>query len=240
MKAVILAGGRGTRMQPYSGSRPKPLVEIAGTPLLDHLVGLLARHGVDEILVATGHGAAQIQAHLASMRCKVPLRSVDTGEETETAGRLRRLAPFLQGEPHFLMTYADGLADIDLAELEAFHRAHGRAATVTVVRRPDRYGRLRLDGHRVEHFVEKPGHANEEWINAGFFILAPSVLELIPGDATVWEREPMETLVAGDHLRAFRHHGFWHGVDTPEDVALMEALWSSGRVPLAAPSREER
>jgi glucose-1-phosphate cytidylyltransferase len=254
MKAVILAGGLGTRMGSETDHRPKPMLEVGGFPLLFHLMAMCAAQGVNEFVVALGYKAAVIKDYFLHFNAiqhdiTVDLASgevqyhrqpaqgwkvhlIDTGIETMTGGRIRRLAPWLAGESHFLMTYGDGLANIDLAALEGFHKSHGRLATVTAVRMPERFGRLVLDGDQVMAFAEKP-ERSATWINGGFFILNSRVLDLIEGDGTVWERDPVENLASSGELMAYRHDDFWSGMDTPSDLIYLESLWRDGTAPWA-------
>jgi glucose-1-phosphate cytidylyltransferase len=248
MKAVILAGGQGTRMGPTDC--PKPMIEVGGRPLLWHLMQLCSAQGViSEFILALGYKGAVIkdyflkypavandvsidlgsgESHIHSQQSpgwRVHL--INTGLTTNTGGRLKRLAPWLRDERHFLMTYGDGLANVDLRALEQHHISHGRLATVTAVRVPERFGRLVLNGDSVTKFQEKPN----SWINGGFFILSPKVLDYIDDDETIWEREPLERLCAEGQLTAFRHEGFWNGMDTPADLAYLQSVWHDGRAP---------
>jgi glucose-1-phosphate cytidylyltransferase len=251
MKVVILAGGYGTRLQEETAVRPKPMVEIGGRPLLWHIMQIYAAYGHTEFFIALGYKGEVIKQYfltyylyhhsfridLATGRVQVyngtpenwTVHLIDTGLETQTGGRLKRLAPFL-GRETFLMTYGDGVADVDLDALVAFHRRHGRLATVTAVRPPARFGGLTFDGDRVVRFVEKPS-LGEGWINGGFFVLEPGVLDYIAGDATPFEGEPLERLAADGELMAYRHQGFWQCMDTLRDVRLLESLWQSGEAP---------
>ena len=251
MKVVILAGGMGSRLQEQTSLRPKPMVEIGGRPILWHIMKGYTAHGFREFVLALGYKAEMIQDyfldyHRRGRSLSVDLADgmavfhdkptddwrvhlVDTGLATETGGRLRRLRPWLGDEP-FLMTYGDGVADVPIADLVRFHQAHGRRATVTAVRPPSRFGGLRLDGDRVAEFEEKP-QIGEGWINGGFFVLSPSVLDLIEDDATLWERGPLEHLARCGELAAYRHTGFWHPMDTLRDLGYLERLWTSGEAP---------
>ncbi len=251
MKVVILAGGYGTRLQEETAVRPKPMVEIGGRPLLWHIMRIYAAYGHTEFFIALGYKGEVIKQYfltyylyhhsfridLATGRVQVyngtpenwTIHLIDTGLETQTGGRLKRLAPFL-GRETFLMTYGDGVADVDLDALVAFHRRHGRLATVTAVRPPARFGGLTFDGDRVVRFVEKPS-LGEGWINGGFFVLEPGVLDYLAGDATPFEGEPLERLAADGQLVAYRHQGFWQCMDTLRDVRLLESLWQSGEAP---------
>ncbi len=252
MKTVILAGGLGTRLAEETALVPKPMIEIGGRPILWHILNGYAAHGFREFVIALGYKGevvkdyfrsfhernADLTIHLARGERSVhggthpdwTVHLVDTGLSTATGGRLRRLGSWLGDEPEFMMTYGDGVADLDIAALVAFHRAHGRMATVTAVRPPARFGGLTLDGDRVTAFAEKP-HAGEGWINGGFFVLSREVLGLIPSDETAWEHEPLETLAASGELRAFRHDGFWQPMDTLREKKLLEELWASGSAP---------
>jgi glucose-1-phosphate cytidylyltransferase len=251
MKVVILAGGLGTRLSEETNSKPKPMVEIGDRPILWHIMKLYADQGWNEFVTALGYRGDVVkryflEQHQLAADLTIALATgqvtghhgegedwlvhlVDTGLHTSTGGRLKRLASWL-GRETFMMTYGDGLADIDLDALLRFHRSHGKLATVTAVRPPARFGALVLDGDRVGVFSEKP-QADEGWINGGFFVLEPRVLEYIDGDETTWEREPIEQLVDDDQLHAYRHEGFWQGVDTLRDVRLLEALWAAGNPP---------
>jgi glucose-1-phosphate cytidylyltransferase len=252
MKAVILAGGRGTRLAEETVVRPKPMVEVGGRPMLWHIMKMYAAHGIHDFVVCLGYKGVQIKEYfinyrlhdadvtvdLAAGECTFhrsqaePWRVtlVDTGENTETGGRLRRVAPYLAGEEDFCMTYGDGLSDVDIGALVAFHRQEGRLATVTAVRPPGRFGGLEREGSRVRRFVEKP-RGDGGSINGGFFVLSPKVLDLIEGDDTVWEREPLESLAERGELAAFDHPGFWQPMDTVRERNLLEALWASGAAP---------
>jgi glucose-1-phosphate cytidylyltransferase len=249
MKTVILAGGRGTRISEESHLRPKPMIEIGGRPMLWHIMRLYAAAGFNEFIVCLGYRGYVIKEYFANYVLhnadvtvdlsdgsisyqdaryepwKVTL--ADTGEDTLTGGRLKRVAKYLDpGEPFFL-TYGDGLADIDLKALAAFHKAHGKLATVTAVAPPGRYGALDLDGDAVRRFTEKPP-GDEGLINGGFFVLNPGVLERIEGDQTPFESAPLEGMARDGELMAFRHDGFWAAMDTLRDKLHLEALWASG------------
>jgi glucose-1-phosphate cytidylyltransferase len=254
VKVVILAGGLGTRLSEETSSKPKPMVEIGGRPMLWHIMRSYAAHGFKEFVVALGYkadvvrsyflhhhyvgrdytielGTGRVQAHRDN-EDDWTVHLVYTGAETQTGGRLRRLREWV-GDDTFMMTYGDGVADVNLNDLVAFHRAHGRQATVTAVRPPARFGGLALDGDVVSHFEEKP-QIGEGWINGGFFVLEPAVLDLIEGDETLWERGPLEALASSDQLRAFRHEGFWQSMDTLRDVRYLESLWAAKEAPWAA------
>jgi glucose-1-phosphate cytidylyltransferase len=250
VKAVILAGGLGTRLAEETVIRPKPMVEIGGRPILWHVMKIYSAHGIDDFVVCLGYKGYLIKEYFANYflhmsdvtfdmkdnRMTVhqnnaePWRVtlVDTGDATMTGGRLRRAAAHLAGDEPFCLTYGDGVGDIDITGLLAFHRAHGRLATVTAVQPPGRFGAIEFDGERVSGFREKP-HGDGGWVNGGFFVLAPRVVEYLEGDHTVWEREPLERLAHEDQLRAWLHHGFWQPMDTLRDKQHLEELWAGGR-----------
>jgi glucose-1-phosphate cytidylyltransferase len=252
MKAVILAGGRGSRISEESHLRPKPMIEIGGRPMLWHIMKIYAAHGITDFVICLGYRGYMIKEFFANYvlhgsdvtvdigakridylegsveNWKVTL--IETGLDTQTGGRLKRVARYLAGDDAFCMTYGDGLADIDIGAELAFHRAHGKLATMAAVRPPARFGAARLSGDRVEGFTEKP-QGSEGWINGGFFVLSPKVLSRIADDATVWERGPLEGLASSGELRAFRHEGFWQPMDTMRERELLEELWASGRAP---------
>lgn len=251
MKVVILAGGLGTRLAEETQVKPKPMVEIGGRPILWHIMKLYSHYGFREFVVALGYKGEVIKRYFLDYRAlnsNLTIRLatadlsvldgehedwtvhlVDAGLETQTGGRIKRLAPWI-GNETFMLTYGDGVSDINLTELLAFHRAHGRLATVTAVRPPSRFGGLTFNGDLVTEFIEKP-QIGEGWINGGFFVLEPPVLQYIDGDAITWEREPMQRLARDEQLVAYRHYSFWQGMDTLRDVRLLESLWASGRAP---------
>jgi glucose-1-phosphate cytidylyltransferase len=252
MKAVILAGGLGSRLSEETTVRPKPMVEIGGRPILWHIMKIYAAHGVSDFIFCLGYKGycikeffanyflhmSDVTFDLAQNRMEVhreaaePWRVtlIDTGERTQTGGRLKRVMPHLAGEDVFALTYGDGVADIDIGAELAFHRAHGRLATVAAVRPSKRFGALNLAEDRVTSFREKPDDEGG-WINGGFFLLSPKVAELIAGDDTIFEREPLEQLAARNELRAYVHEGFWQPMDTMRDKALLEEAWASGHPP---------
>ncbi|MEO6445455.1 MAG: glucose-1-phosphate cytidylyltransferase [Gemmatimonadaceae bacterium] len=251
MKVIILAGGRGTRLAEETSARPKPMVEIGGRPILWHLMSFYASHGFKEFLVACGYKGEMIKQYFKNIAVHdsdfvVDLRDgslqvlqgsrldwlvglVDTGLDTMTGGRVRRLREHVQGET-CMLTYGDGLSDVDLPALLTFHRAHGRLATVTAVRPPARFGGLRLSGDQVGEFTEKP-QAESGWINGGFFVFEPGVFDYLDGDETILERDPLERLARDGQLMAFRHDGFFQPMDTLRERDLLESLWNSGRAP---------
>ena len=252
MKAIILAGGLGTRISEESHLRPKPMIEIGGRPILWHIMKMYAAHGVNDFIICLGYKGYVIKEYFANYflhmsdvtfdmaenRMEVHRRHaepwrvtlVDTGDSTMTGGRLRRVRDYLAPGESFAFTYGDGVADIDLTAEFAFHRAHGKLATVAAVQPPGRYGALQLEGHRVSGFTEKP-RGDGGLINGGFFVLQPEVLDLIVGDASSWELEPMATLAAQGQLCAFEHSGFWQPMDTLREKNLLEELWQSGKAP---------
>ena len=251
MKVIVLAGGLGTRLQEATADRPKPMVEIGGHPILWHIMKLYARHGFREFVVALGYKAEVVKLHFLNYHylrssISIDLRTghvephapgdddwrvhlVDTGVGTQTGGRVKRLARWVQ-DGTFMMTYGDGVSNVDLQALLAFHRDHGKLATVTAVRPPARFGGLAFDGDLVRTFTEKP-QIGEGWINGGFFVLEPGVLDYVDGDATPWEHAPLERLAADGQLVAYRHDDFWQCMDTLRDLRLLESLWTSGRAP---------
>jgi glucose-1-phosphate cytidylyltransferase len=227
---VVLCGGRGARLQEHTDSIPKPLVEIGGLPIVWHVVRLYAHHGFTRFVLATGYRGEQIEAFVADQPWPtgVMVECVDTGLDTPTGGRLSRLRDRVAGGT-FCATYADGVADLDLPAVLDFHRRHGRAATMTVVRPELPFGITELDGGgRVTGFREKP--RSEQWVNGGFFCFEPSMLDRLDDDS-VLERAPLEALAADDELRAFRHDGFWDCMDTYKDAVMLNDLWSAGTPP---------
>ena len=251
MKVVILAGGLGTRISEESHLKPKPMIEIGGKPILWHIMKMYSHYGINEFIVCLGYKGYVIKEYFSNyflhtsdvtfdMRdnkmeihekfaepWKVTL--VDTGEATMTGGRLRRVAPYLRDET-FCFTYGDGVSDIDIDTLIKVHKKAGRQATVTAIQPPGRYGALRIDAGRVQQFQEKPA-GDGAWINGGFFVLEPSVIDHIEGDDTVWEQAPLQALAAKGQLTSYQHDGFWHAMDTLRDKNQLEDMWAKGRAP---------
>src|SRR3954471_20283169 len=253
MKVAILAGGLGSRIQEETEVKPKPMVEIGGRPMLWHIMKIYAHQGFRDFVVALGYKGdyvkrymvdyaslegdltvglrdGRVEAHGNGDRDDWSVALVDTGQTTNKGGRIKRLAPYLGGGT-FMMTWGDGVADIDLDRLLAFHRAHGKLATLTAVRPPARFGHLTLgDDGTVSEFSEKP-QLGEGWINGAFFVLEPAIFDYIDGDMTQWEREPLERLAADGQLMAYRHDSFWQCMDTIRDKVLLEQLWASEKPP---------
>jgi glucose-1-phosphate cytidylyltransferase len=251
MRVVILAGGLGTRLQEETTVKPKPMVEIGGQPVLWHIMKIYAGYGFNEFVAALGYKSDVIKDYFLNYRSRTSNLTVrlssgevsvhdgayedwtvhllDTGLETMTGGRVKRAARFI-GNETFMLTYGDGVADVNVEKLLAFHRSHGRLATVTAVRPPARFGGIGFEGNLVTHFEEKP-QIGEGWINGGFFVLEPAVVNYIAGDETIFEREPLERLAAEEQLVAYRHDGFWQCMDTLRDVRLLENLWQENHAP---------
>lgn len=252
MKAVILAGGLGTRISEETHLKPKPMIDIGGKPILWHILKMYSAHGVNDFIICCGYKGYLIKEYfanyflhmsdvtfdMANNRMEVheqkaePWRVtlIDTGENTMTGGRLKRAAKYLENEEAFCFTYGDGVADVDIAASIAFHKAHGKMATVTAVLPPGRFGSLERDGDTVRGFIEKP-RGEGGWINGGFFVLSPKVIDYIEEDNTSWEQAPMAALAAKNQLRAFEHFGFWQPMDTLREKVLLEDLWQSGKAP---------
>jgi glucose-1-phosphate cytidylyltransferase len=252
MKAVILAGGLGTRISEETHLKPKPMIEIGGKPILWHIMKIYSSHGVNDFIICCGYKGYLIKEyfanyflHMSDMTFDMSNNSmqvhqqyaepwrvtlVDTGESTLTGGRLKRVAQYLQGEDAFCFTYGDGVSDVDISALINFHQQQGVKATLTATYPPGRFGALDLDLHRVKTFKEKP-KGDGGMINGGFFVVSPSVIDLIDGDATTWEREPLEQLAQQGQLAAFAHTGFWQPMDTLRDKIHLEELWASGKAP---------
>ena len=251
MKAVILAGGPGSRISEETGVRPKPMIEIGHKPILWHIMKIYAAHGITEFVVCLGYKGYVIKEYFANYwlhTCDVTfdlagnsvevhqtstepwkVTLVDTGDDTMTGGRLKRALPYVDGGT-FCLTYGDGVADIAVDRLLAFHREQGTIATVTGVQPPGRFGALELEGARVHGFSEKP-EGDGGWINGGFFVLEPGVERYLDGDATIWEREPLEGLARDDELSVYQHHGFWQPMDTQRDMRQLQEMWETGRAP---------
>jgi glucose-1-phosphate cytidylyltransferase len=252
MKAVILAGGLGTRISEETSIRPKPMVEIAGKPILWHIMKLYSTYGIHDFVICCGYKGYVIKEYFANyflhmsdvtfdmqnnemhvhQKKAEPWRVtlVDTGEETMTGGRLRYVVDHVRDDDAFCLTYGDGVADVDIGALISFHKAHGKQATVTAVQPPGRYGALKMDGDLVEGFLEKP-RGDGGWINGGFFVLSPSCIDRVVGDATVWEADPLMSLASDGQLMAYKHQGFWQPMDTLRDKIHLEDLWKSGAAP---------
>jgi glucose-1-phosphate cytidylyltransferase len=252
MKAVILAGGLGTRLSEETATRPKPMVEIGGKPILWHILKSYAHHGVNDFVICCGYKGYVIKEYFAnyflhtsdvtfdmrSNRMDVhqkraepwTITLVDTGDESMTGGRLLRVASYIQNEEAFCLTYGDGVADIDITASIQFHRAHGKAATLTATYPPGRFGALDIRNRQVLSFKEKP-QGDGAMINGGFFVLSPDVLKYLRDDSTIWEQEPLTRLAADNQLMAYEHQGFWQPMDTLRDKHLLEDLWASGRAP---------
>jgi len=251
MKVAILAGGSGTRLAEETEYRPKPMVEIGGHPILWHILMHYSRYGFNEFVIALGYKGTMIKKYFvdfASLQGNLTVNVgngdvrkhsrasqdwvvdlVDTGASTQTGGRIRRLAPHLRNDT-FMLTWGDGLSDVELDKLLAFHRSHGKLATLTAVRPPARYGHMTFDGDQVIEFVEKP-QISEGWINGAFFVLEPAAVDYIDDDQTVWEHEPLERLAKDGQLMAYRHRSFWQCMDTLREKHILESLWQSGMAP---------
>ncbi|MHB1620720.1 MAG: glucose-1-phosphate cytidylyltransferase [Sulfuricella sp.] len=252
MKAVILAGGLGTRISEETSTRPKPMVEIGGKPILWHIMKIYSAHGINDFVVCCGYKGYVIKEYFANYflhmsdvtfdmqnnNMKVHQRNaepwrvtlVDTGDNSMTGGRLKRVATYVQDEDAFCFTYGDGVSNIDISAQMAFHKQHGKLATVTAVQPPGRYGALDLDAKSVRGFIEKP-QGDGGWINGGFFVLSPSCIDLINDDSSSWEGEPLSKLATQGELMAYEHSGFWQPMDTLRDKNHLEELWQSGNAP---------
>ena len=250
MKAVILAGGLGTRISEESISRPKPMIEIGGRPILWHIMKMYSAHGINDFVICCGYKGYVIKEYFANYFLhmsdvtidmsnnsievhhkkaepwKVTL--VDTGEATQTGGRLKRVADYIDGD--FCLTYGDGVGSVDISALVKFHQGHGKLATMTAVQPPGRFGALEIDGTQINSFLEKP-QGDGGWINGGFFVLNPKVLSLIEGDEILWEKQPLENLAKQGQLQSYFHSGFWQPMDTLRDKNHLEELWASGKAP---------
>lgn len=252
MKAVILAGGLGTRIAEETTTKPKPMVEVGGKPILWHIMKVYGAHGINDFVICCGYKGYMIKEYFANyflhmsdvtfdmhtnemhvhQRHAEPWRVtlVDTGEATLTGGRLRRVRDYVKDEEAFCFTYGDGLANVDITALIAFHRSHGKLATVTAVQPPGRYGALHMEGSAVKGFVEKP-QGQGGWINGGYFVLSPEVIDAIDGDHSSWEGAPLQALGLRDEFQAFLHDGFWQPMDTLREKMMLEDLWQSGHAP---------
>jgi glucose-1-phosphate cytidylyltransferase len=252
MKAVLLAGGLGTRLAEETETRPKPMVEIGGKPILWHIMKSYSSHGINEFIICLGYKGYFIKEYfsnyflhmsdvtidLCSNNMEVhhnnaePWRVtlVETGEQTMIGGRIKRILPHVANDDAFCLTYGDGVSDVDIRKTIDFHRSEGRLATVTATQPPGRFGALRHEGSRVTRFQEKP-EGDGGWINGGFFVLSPRVDDYIAGDDTVWEREPLEELAANNQLSVYFHRGFWQPMDTLREKKYLEELWNSGNAP---------
>jgi glucose-1-phosphate cytidylyltransferase len=252
MKAVILAGGLGTRLSEETTVKPKPMVEVGGKPILWHILKSYSAHGINDFVICCGYRGYVIKEFFAnyflhtsdvtfdlqknSMEVherhaepwKVTL--VDTGADTMTGGRLKRVRQHVENDEAFCFTYGDGVADIDIAASIAFHQQHGKLATMTAVQPPGRFGAIDMDGQRIVSFMEKP-QGDGNWINGGYFVLSPKVIDLIADDSTIWEKAPLEKLAHDGQLDAWLHKGFWQPMDTLRDKVLLEELWESGKAP---------
>jgi len=252
LKAVILAGGLGTRISEETSVRPKPMVEVGGKPILWHIMKSYSAHGIHEFVICCGYKGYVIKEYFANYflhmsdvtfdmehnRMEVHQRNaepwrvtlVDTGDDTMTGGRLKRVANYVKDEEEFCMTYGDGVADVNITELVAFHRQGGKKATVTAVQPAGRFGALDIENSAVRGFIEKP-QGDGGWVNGGFFVLSPEVMQCIDDDSTMWERAPLERLAREGQLNAFFHSGFWQPMDTLRDKIHLEELWVSGKAP---------
>jgi glucose-1-phosphate cytidylyltransferase len=252
MKVVILAGGAGTRISEETLLRPKPMVEIGNKPILWHIMKIYSHYNIRDFIICLGYKGYMIKEYFANYFLhmsdvtidlsnntveyheshaepwKVTL--VDTGESSMTGGRLKRVKPYIEKEEFFCFTYGDGVADVNINDLIEFHKSHGKLATVTAVVPPGRFGAIEMEGDRVVSFKEKP-LGDGGYINGGFFVLSPKVIEFIKDDSTIWEGEPMEQLTARGELMAYKHKGFWHPMDTLRDKNYLETLWNSGKAP---------
>lgn len=251
MKAVILAGGLGTRISEETSTRPKPMIEIGGKPILWHIMKMYSAHGVNDFIICLGYKGYLIKEYFANYflhtsdvtfdmqqnKMEVHQNSaepwkvtlVDTGDESMTGGRLRRVRQFL-GDDDFCFTYGDGVGSVNITESIQFHKSQNTLATLTAVQPPGRFGALDMDNHKVRGFQEKP-QGDGGWVNGGFFVLSPKVIDEIEGDNTIWEREPMEKLASAGQLSAYLHHGFWQPMDTLRDKNHLEDLWQTGTAP---------
>ena len=252
MKAVLLAGGLGTRFAEETDIKPKPMIEVGGKPILWHIMKIFSVNGINDFVVCLGYRGYMIKEYfknyfLHTSDVTINLRDnnmtiheakaepwsitlVDTGYDTMIGGRIKRILPYVRNDAVFCLTYGDGVGNVDIQAAIKLHREQGRLATITATLPPGRYGAIRFDGNRVTHFEEKPA-GDDGWINGGFFVLSPKVGDYIESDATVWEREPMERLAADHQMTVYFHDGFWHPMDTLRDKRYLEGLWASGKAP---------
>lgn len=252
MKAVILAGGQGTRLSEETSTRPKPMVEIGGRPMLWHILKMYSHHGINDFIICCGYKGYLIKEYFANYFLHMSdvtfdmrqnrttvhqsvaepwqVTLVDTGDDTGTGGRIKRVARYLQGEEAFCMTYGDGVSDVDIAATIAFHKQHGKLVTVTAIQPTARFGGLVVEGTSISQFQEKP-KGEGGWINGGFFVLSPGVLNEIRNDSLMFEREPLQRLTAKKQVEAYFHRGFWQSMDTLREKQKLEEMWASGRAP---------
>ena len=253
MKAVILAGGLGTRISEETGLKPKPMIEIGQKPILWHIMKMYSMHGVNDFIICCGYKGYVIKEYFANYFLHMSdvtfcmkkntmkvhhnksepwtVTLVDTGENSMTGGRLKRVREFIDNEEQFCFTYGDGVSDVDITKLIKYHKSHGKDATLTATRPPGRYGALNItDSGLVNHFQEKPD-GDGSWINGGFFVLSPNVIDRIDGDETTWEAGPLNTLATDGQLSAFKHNGFWQPMDTLREKSLLNDLWDKGVAP---------
>lgn len=253
MKAVILAGGLGTRISEETHLKPKPMIEVGGRPILWHIMKIYSAHGVNDFIICCGYKGYVIKEYFANYFLHMSdvtfcmkensmdvhqnnaepwtVTLVDTGEQTQTGGRLKRVQEYVANEDAFCFTYGDGVGDVDITRLVDFHRTHGRLATLTATRPPGRYGAIKFGAHDlVDHFQEKP-EGDGSWINGGFFVLHPNVIDEIDGDACIWERRPLSNLASSGQLAAYKHEGFWQPMDTLRERNMLNDLWGSGKAP---------
>lgn len=252
MKAVILAGGLGTRLSEETSIRPKPMVEIGGKPILWHILKIYSYHGINDFVICCGYRGYIIKEYFANYFLHMSdvtfdmrnnkmevhqkraepwnITLVDTGEASMTGGRLRRVADYVRDDDAFCFTYGDGVADIDITATIEFHKGHGKAATLTATYPSGRFGALDIQGSKINRFMEKP-RGDGAMINGGFFVLSPRVLDYLSSDADVWEQEPLQRLAGDEELMAYEHHGFWQPMDTLRDKHLLEELWAAGNAP---------
>ena len=251
MKAVILAGGLGTRISEETYLKPKPMIEVGGRPILWHVLKIYSAHGINDFIICAGYKGYVIKEYFANYflhmsdvtfdmkNNRMEVRNqrsepwsvtiVDTGESTMTGGRLKKVQDYV-GNESFCFTYGDGVGDVDVSALVSFHKNQGRTATLTGVQPPGRFGALDVEGTKVSGFQEKPD-GDGSWVNGGFFVLEPSVFDLVENDSTIWERSPLETLASSDQLSIYKHSGFWQPMDTLRDKLHLEELWESGKAP---------